>query len=237
MTVTVVATKHRGERRVPRRRGGSDRTVVTAPAKPAVAGFTVVPVDGQRCGAGPADRRPRPAAASSSRAIRAHGTGGATFHPLAAATVLAPTASGRGDRGGVVVGAARTGLPPNGRIAAVALAVTAATRAPTTAVTAYPRGQPAGTGHTMVSARRVASPRSGVGIVAVGAHGDVTVRNATATRRSAPRWRATGRPTRSAPASVRVTPTTLLYAGTLGAKPWRTVKVAAGEVACRQPAR
>jgi hypothetical protein len=199
------------------------RTVTASPSRPS-SGFTVVPV----AASGAVRVKVTGGHARLGVVVEGYqqaGISGATFHPLAAATVLTPHRLGAGaTRAVTLVGARRTGLPSNGHIAAVALAVTAATPSATTEVTAYPRGQPANTGEPVVSARGGLGG-SGIGIVKVGAHGDVTLRNAhghaTLSAEVEGYW--TTDPLGASFQSL--TPATLLDA-TLGAKSWRTVKLA-----------
>jgi hypothetical protein len=205
--------------------GSSSRIrAVTAPAKRAVAGFTVVPVAATgaiqiRLGGGHA--RARIVVVGYQQA----GAGGTTFHPLAPASVLAPHRFSSGATRSVsVVGAPRTGLPPNGHIAAVALAVTVTHPTATTVVTAYPRGQAAATGQPIVAAPQGLTA-SGVGIVKVGAHGDVSLHNAhgTATLSAAVEGYWTTDPTG---ASFRSVSPTTPYRGKTVANRWRSIKVA-----------
>jgi hypothetical protein len=197
--------------------------VATVPAKGAATGFTLVPVDSAgrlqaRLSRGHANLR------VDVDGYLSRGRGGASFHPLAPASVLRPhrVAGGRTRRISIV-GAPHTGLPPNGRVAVVALAVTATRPTATTTVTAYPRGSRASTA-PVVSARR-GTTASGVAIVAVGSHGDVLLRNAHGhTRLSAAvegYW--TTDPTGSSFRSV--TPTEL-YGGTTAGNAWRSIRVA-----------
>jgi hypothetical protein len=104
------------------------------------------------------------------------GLPGETFHALTPATVLSAHRFGAGvSRPVAIVGAPRTGLPPNGQVAAVALAVTVANPSATTTVSAYPHGTPAAAA-TAVSAHRGATT-SGTAILTVGSHGQIVLRN------------------------------------------------------------
>jgi hypothetical protein len=151
--------------------------VVSAPAKRSATGFTVVPVASSgmiraRISSGRA--RLRVVVDGYQTADRT----GDSFHSLATATVLAAHRfAGGGSRSINIVGAPRTGLPPNGQVAALALAVTVTRPSATTTVTAYPRGTPASKGTTVVSAHRGVTT-SGEAIVAVGSQGEVTLHNA-----------------------------------------------------------
>jgi hypothetical protein len=199
------------------------RVVSASPHRP-VTGFTVVPV----------------AAAGTVRVLLSGGHAqvqvvvegyqqagglGTTFHPLSPARVLAPHRLGPGaTRSVAIVGAPRTGLPPNGHIAAVALAVTATQPTATTAVSVYPRGQPARSGEPVVATtHRLAA--SGLAIVTVGAHGDTTLRNAhghaTVSADVEGYW--TKDPTGASFQSVD--PETV-YDAKPAAKTWQTIKVA-----------
>jgi hypothetical protein len=198
--------------------------IMTAPRTRTVSGFAVVPV-------------------AANGAVRVRLTGGharlhvvvegyqqadgsgATFHPLAAATVLTPHQVGAGaTRAVTVVGAPRTGLPPNGRIAAVALAVSVAHPSASTAVTVYPRGQSASASEPVVAAPRGLAA-SGVAIVKVGAHGEVSLHNAhgkaTVSAKVEGYWT-----TDPIGARFRSVPPSTLFAGHASAMAWRTVKVA-----------
>jgi hypothetical protein len=207
--------------------------VVTVPAKGAATGFTLVPVDTAgrlraRISRGHADLR------VDVDGYLSNGSGGATFHPLAPASVLRPhRVAGGGTRRVSIIGAPHTGLPPNGRVAAVALAVTATRPTATTTVSAYPRGGRASTA-PVVSARRGATA-SGLAIVPIGRHGDVLLRNAHGhTRLSAAvegYW--TTDPTGSSFRSV--TPTEL-YGGTTAGNAWRSIRVA-GRAGVPSPAK
>jgi hypothetical protein len=207
--------------------------VVTVPAKGAATGFTLVPVDSAgrlraRLSRGHANLR------VDVDGYLSRGRGGVTFHPLAPASVLQTQGvAGGGTRRVSVVGAPKTGLPPNGRVAAVALAVTATRPTATTTVSAYPRGSRASTA-PVVSARR-GTTASGLAIVAVGRHGDVLLRNEHGqTRLSAAvegYW--TTDPTGSRFRSV--TPTEL-YGGTTAGNAWRSIRVA-GRAGVPSPAK
>jgi hypothetical protein len=198
--------------------------VVTAPVSRAAAGFAVAPVGSTgavrvRLSGGHAALRI--VVAGYQRA----GNGGATFHPLTPATVLAPVRVGAGATRSVsILGSPRTGLPPNGHVAAVALAVTAGQPSATTTVTAYPRGQAAGAGQAVLAARN-GRATSAVGIVAVGAHGDVTLRNAHGHAMLSAQvegyW--TKDPTG---ASFRSVAPEVVYGGSTAANAWRSVTVA-----------
>jgi hypothetical protein len=196
--------------------------VVTAPAKRVATGFTVVPVDSTgrlraRLSKGHADLRIDVLGYLSDVGA------GDMFHPLAPATVLkAHRVSGHGTRRVSVVGAPRTGLPPNGHVAAVALAVTASRPSASTTVTAYPRGSRASTS-PVVSAHH-GTTTSGLTVVGVGAHGDVALRNAHghATLSAVVEGYWTTDPIGSSFRSV--TPTEL-YEGSTAANAWRSVRV------------
>jgi hypothetical protein len=214
--------------------GTSGRTkVVTVPAKGAASGFTVVPVDSAgrlraRLSRGSADLR------VDVDGYLSTGSGGATFHPLAPAGVLRPRrVAGGHTRRVSVVGAPHTGLPSNGHVAAVALAVTATRPSASTTVSAYPRGGPAST--APVLSARPGTTASGVAVVAVGSHGDVLLRNAHGHARLSASvegyW--TTDPTGSSFRSV--TPTEL-YGGTTAANAWRSVRVT-GRAGVPSPAR
>jgi hypothetical protein len=197
--------------------------VVTVPAKGAATGFTLVPVDSAgrlqaRLSRGHANLR------VDVDGYLSTGSGGATFHPLPAASVLRPhRVGGGGTRRVSIIGAPKTGLPPNGRVAAVALAVTATRPTATTSVSAYPRGSLASTA-PVLSARR-GTTASGVAIVRVGTHGDVLLRNAHGHARlsAAVEGYWTTDPTGSSFRSV--TPTEL-YGGTTAGNAWRSIRVA-----------
>jgi hypothetical protein len=207
--------------------------VVTVPAKGAATGFTLVPVNSAgrlraRISRGHADLR------VDVDGYLSKGSGGATFHPLPPASVLRPHRVARGGTRRVsVIGAPRTGLPPNGRVAAVALAVTETRPTATTTVSAYPRGGRASTA-PVVSARR-GTTASGVAVVAVGTHGDVLLRNAHGHARlsAAVEGYWTTDPTGSSFRSV--TPTEL-YAGTTPGNAWRSIRVA-GRAGVPSPAK
>ncbi|HEX3823364.1 MAG TPA: hypothetical protein VHV79_02735 [Mycobacteriales bacterium] len=149
--------------------------VVSAAAHRRATGVAVMPV-------GPAGKiRARVSAGRARLRIvvtgyQSTGLPGETFHALAPATVLAAHRFGVGaSRRLTIVGAPRTGLPSNGQVAAVALAVSVARPSATTAVTAYPHGTPAAA-VTAVSAHRGVTT-SGAAILAVGSHGQVVLRN------------------------------------------------------------
>jgi hypothetical protein len=209
----------------------ADTPAVSVASKRVATGFTVVPVD--------AKGRLRARLTKGRAALRVDVLGyqspdssGETFHPLATANLLrAHRVAAGGTRRVSVVGAPDTGLPPNGRIAAVALAVTASRPTVGTTVTAYPRGSRASTS-PVVSAR--GGSASGVAVVAVGSHGDVILRNAHghATLRADVEGYWTKDPTGSSFRSV--TPTEL-YEGTAPANAWRSVRVA-GRVGLPSPA-
>jgi hypothetical protein len=196
---------------------------VSVAAKGVATGFTMVPVDS----AG----RLRARLTKGSAALRidvvgyqSPDHGGDTFHPLATANLLRAHRVGAGGTQRIsIVGASHTGLPSNGRVAAVALTVTASQPTVGTTVTAYPRGSRASTS-PVVSAR--GGSASGVAVVAVGSHGDVILRNAHghATLRADVEGYWTKDPTGSSFHSV--TPTEL-YQGTTVANAWRSIKVAA----------
>jgi hypothetical protein len=196
---------------------------VSVAAKGVATGFTMVPVD--------AAGRLRARLTKGSAALRIDVVGyqspdssGETFHPLATANLLrAHRVAAGGTRRISVVGATHTGLPSNGRIAAVALAVTASRPTVATTVTAYPRGSRASTS-PVVSVRSGGS-ESGVTVVAVGSHGDVMLRNTHghATLRADVEGYWTKDPTGSRFHSV--TPSEL-YAGTTVANAWRNIRVA-----------
>ena len=142
------------------------------------------------------------------------GRSGTTFHPLAAATVLPPHRLGAGaSRSVPIVGAARTGLPSNGQIAAVALAVTVLPGRRPTTVTAYARGH----GVERTSRRRRA-PRRRRRRAWRSSHGRHS-RRCHAAQRARPRdaqcrrSRATGPPIPTGASFARVTPT-VVYDGT-----------------------
>jgi hypothetical protein len=198
--------------------------VVTAPAKRPVAGFTVVPVDA----AGVIQLQLAGGHAVLRVVVEGYqtaGTGGTTYHSLTAASVLASHRVGAGATKTVTIrGAPRTGLPPNGHIAAVALAVTVAHATARTVVTAFPRGQAARAVQPVVSASSDVTA-SGVGIVTVGKHGDVTLRNAHGHARLSAEvegyW--TADPTGASFSSVAPK---VLYDGTTSTRAWRSVTVA-----------
>jgi hypothetical protein len=198
--------------------------VVTAPAKRPVAGFVVVPVDA----AGAIQAQLAGGHARLRVVVEGYqtaGAGGTTYHSLVAATMLAAHRLGAGATKTVTIrGAPRTGLPPNGHIAAVALAVTVAHPSAKTTVTAFPRGRAVGAVQPLVSASS-GVVASGVGIVKVGKHGDVTLRNAHghATLSAAVEGYWTADPTG---ASFRSVAPRVLYDGTSSAHAWRSVTVA-----------
>jgi hypothetical protein len=197
--------------------------VVTAPAARTASGFTVAALSATgtlrlRLAKGRADL------SVDVEGYQSAGRSGETFHPLAPATVLSPHRVGAGaTRRLTVIGAPSTGLPPNGTVAAVALAITVARPSATTTVEAYPRGGPSSTLPSVTAHR--GETTSGVGIVAVGSTGDVTLRNsrghATLSAQVEGYW--TTDPTGSSYRSV--TPT-VLYDGTTVAHAWRSVRVA-----------
>jgi hypothetical protein len=201
---------------------GTPVRVVSAAAKRAATGFTVVSVTS----AGAIRARLSGGAARLRIVVTGYdssGRAGETFHPLAPATVLTPHRIGPdGTRAVAIVGAPRTGLPSNGPVAAVALAVTVSRPSATTTITAYPRGTASGT--TVVDARSSVTS-SGGGIVRVGSDGDLIVRNAhghaTITARVEGYW--TTDPTGG---SFRSVPPTTRYDGTTAATGWRKVRVA-----------
>jgi hypothetical protein len=207
--------------------------VVTVPAKGAATGFTLVPVDSAgrlqaRLSRGHANLR------VDVDGYLSRGRGGATFHPLASASVLRPhRVSGGRTRRISIIGARHTGLPPNGRVAAVALAVTAIRPTATTSVSVYPRGSRPSTA-PVVSTRR-GTTASGVVIVAIGSHGDVLLRNAHGHARlsAAVEGYWTTDPTGSSFRSV--TPTEL-YGGTTAGNAWRSIRVA-GRAGVPSPAK
>jgi hypothetical protein len=196
---------------------------VTVAAKGEASGFTMVPVD--------AAGRLRARLTRGSAALRIDVLGyqspdssGETFHPLATANLLRARRVGAGRTHRVsIVGAPHTGLPSNGRVAAVALTVTASRPTVATTVTAYPRGSRAST--SPVVSVRGGGTASGVAVVAVGAHGDVMLRNTHghSTLRADVEGYWTKDPTGSRFHSV--TPSEL-YAGTTVANAWRSIRVA-----------
>ena len=205
--------------------GATTRTrVVTAASKRTVTGFSVVPVT--RSGT---VRALLTGGHARLRIVvegyQSPGSGGETFHALAPATVLSPHRVAAGaSRSVTIVGAPRTGLPPNGHVAAVALAVTAAGPSASTTVTAYPRGAASGTGQPVVSGRRGVSS-SGVGVVEVGAHGDVTLRNAHGHATLSAQVEGYWTTDRTGSSLRSLTPTTV-YAGSTAANAWRSIRVA-----------
>jgi hypothetical protein len=214
--------------------GASGRTkVVTVPAKGAASGFTIVPVDSTgrlraRLSRGHADLR------IDVDGYLSAGSGGATFHPLAAASVLRPhRVAGGHTRTVSIIGVPHTGLPSNGHVAAVALAVTATRPTASTTVSAYPRGGRKSTA-PVISARH-GTTASGVAVVAVGSHGDVLLRNAHghAQLSAAVEGYWTTDPTGS---SFRSVAPTELYGGTTAANAWRSIRVS-GRAGVPSPAK
>ncbi len=153
------------------------------------------------------------------------GSTGASFHPLAPASVLSPhRVAGGHSRLVPIVGSARTGLPSNGHVAAVALAVTVSRPTATTTVTANARGTSLSSGAVVVTAHR-ATTTSGLAIVRMGNHAALRLHNAhghaTLSAQVEGYW--TTDPTGSF--SRAVTPT-IVYDGKTAANAWRTVSVA-----------
>jgi hypothetical protein len=132
---------------------GSTRVVTARPARTG-SGFALAPVNAAgitrfRLTGGHA--RVRVLVAGYQQAGRT----GTTFHPLAAASVLSPHRVGAGSSRLVpVVGSARTGLPSNGQVAAVALAVTVSRPTVSTTVTANAPGTSVSSGPVVVAAHR-----------------------------------------------------------------------------------
>jgi hypothetical protein len=153
------------------------------------------------------------------------GRTGTSFHPLAPSSVLsAHRVAGGHSRLVRIVGSARTGLPSNGHVAAVALAVTVARPTATTTVTANATGTSTSSGPVVVTAHR-GTTTSGVAIVPLGGHSTLRLHNAhghaTLSAQVEGYW--TTDPTGSF--SRAVTPT-IVYDGTTAANAWRTVPVA-----------